>query len=51
MGMRAELDPMVVYLKPLMAAAADQAEFSQLQQLPERRAALELLLSNIRTDD
>ena len=42
---------MVIDLKPLMNASADQAEFSQLQQLPERRAALELLLSNIRTDD
>ena len=51
MGMREELEQMVVDLTPLMNAAADQADFHQMQQLRERRAALELLLSNIRTDD
>ena len=49
--MRAEIEQLVVDLTPLMNAAADQADFHQMQQLRERRAALELLLSNIKTDD
>lgn len=49
--MRAELEQMVMDLAPLINAAVDQADFYQLQQLRDRRAALELLLSNIKTDD
>ena len=49
--MRQELEEMIMDLAPLMNAAADQADFRQLQQLRDRRAALQLLLSNLRTDD